>query len=340
MPNQKNLNYLGYKLFRFPEEEEKAQICRCVRAYNNGQVMIRFHDGVKKKTTIDEMKENGWEVLSAPGLLTASIITIHGSNDVVVTFHKPDILLEKTHLPAVICRQSVTDFFYSFLSGDEHHPHVGVSVSQKTCPVNIPFEQLLVCDEINYSVVAHTYLDDTIEDMLELVNQSKFDDVLRKLFERHIKGKEPLLSIRSIVNGWCSNLKMLLVSNNFLVDVDQEFNISTVDFDVENYLIEKNDVSGKRYFSFDQEATLFFMRNYKINITDNYVILYGYDIDFSDYQNTHYLLVRSCTGKVYMMIYLCDGEYVETDLEIAEQEKQIAASLNLHVYNKYGKNKK
>ena len=335
--NKKVINLLGYKFFRYPNDEsDEYEIVRIVKTYETGRVMIEDKDKNRMKTTPEEMQKEGWQPLDAPGVITASIVDVNGQKDVIVTFTKRIHLLTMSRLPLVICRQSVTDIFYSMLTESENNPYVGVSISTDTCPANVNYENFLACSEIEFSQIIHTYLDDTLEDLLNILNLAKFDAVLYDLFKAHVDHKDPLLIVRSADDGWCRDLRTLLTTNNFWIDVDQQLGISTVQFDLDEHIIEKVAPSGMKCLSLDLPCTQFFSRTYKLNITETLIIEYGYDINLGDYSNNNYMLVKSAkTNKLYLMVYLLDGAYIETDLEEIEERKHIGDTLRLEIYNKY-----
>lgn len=345
---QKNRNLLGYKFFLYLEESDSFKIIRIVKVYNNGQVMIEDEETKERsKTTPEILAETGYTPLDPPGIIAASVVEIQNRDgsvdkDVILTFTKKIHIIMTNRLPLVVCRQSVTDIFYSMLADDTNHPYVGVSVSQRTCPGNFEFENFLACSEIEYSQVIHTYMDDEPEDILSILNLSKYDQVLADLYERHVKAKgDPSLFLRKADDGWCRDLATLIESNNFWIDIDQEFDIVTVDFDLDEHIIEKKTAVGTTVNSLDNDAVIFFSNTFKLNITDTVIVPYWYDINLADYSQTNYLMIKSAkTKKIYFMTYMVDGEFIETDLtEIAERER-IAATLNLHIYDKYGKSKR
>ena len=324
-------------------EEEKTQekdtiveMIRVSRQYANGMIRILREDGSEDKTTKEDLAEEGWIPLLPHGVVTTSVVELKGNRDVIVSMATMNDL-SITGVPRVVCRQSVTDFFYSMLSTTEEHDYVGVSTSVETCPANVPFEQLMMCDSILFSEMVNIYLDDNLDDIIPLITCSKYDEVLSKLYDRHVKSAgKPFLSLKSTDKGWCKTLPELLKINNFWIDVDQAFHISTVDFDLDEHIVEKGAVDGITQQGLDEDTIAFFSSTYRINITDTIIIDYGYDINLADYNNINYLLIKSSvTKKTYFMRYLVDGEYIETDLKAQAELDHIAATMGLTVYNKY-----
>lgn len=190
--------------------------------------------------------------------------------------------------------------------------------------------------------MVNIYYDDTIDSVLQCVNQVKFNDVLRGLYDKHVEasGGDPKLKFKDSDKGWCKTLKLLLIQNNFWIDVDQAFEITDVDFNLNNYIIEKKDESGKLYNSLNSEALSFFSSTFQINMVDSIIIEYGYDIDLSEYRNENYVLIRDVTEKLYLMVYLVNGTYLEQDLAIKKEKENIGRFLGLRIYNKYKESQK
>lgn len=328
-----NKNVLGYKYFRFIDDTDNFELLRVIKIYNNDQIMVE-KDGTKFKTSISGLTDTGWRPIKPDGIVTASIVKFGDSKDVIVTMIKRnDVGLRD--LPAVVCRQSITDIFYNLLTQTENNPYVGLSVSQRDCPGNFKFRDFLVIEDIIFTQVANIYRDDNLSDLLNLLNLPKFDEVLYKLFEEHIAAiQQPTAIYKRAVDGWCKNLNTLLESNNFWLDVDQELDVAMVNFDVDKYLVEKEDPTGESYQSLNQEATTFFCQTYKLNIVDTIVESWGYDIDLSEFSHSNYMVIKSTvTGKTYFMVYIVNGTYVELDLEKIKEQNDIRSKLGLAVSN-------
>lgn len=330
-----NKNVLGYKYFRFVDDSnEEFELLRVVKIYNNDQVLIE-KDGEKFKSTVSKLTDMGWRPIKPDGVITASVVKFGDSKDVVVTMIKRDEVGVRD-LPAVVCRQSVTDIFYSMLTQTEENPYVGISISQRDCPGNFNFRDFLLIEDIEFTQVANIYRDDNLADLLNLLNLVRYNDVLYKLFEEHVAAiNQPTAIYKKAVDGWCKSLNILLEINNFWLDVEQELDICAVNFDVDKYLVKKDDPSGEKYNSFNPEATQFLSSTYKINIGDTIVEPWGYDIDLSQYTKANYMFIKSNTGKTYFMVYTVAGTYVELDLERIQERNNIRSALGLAVNNKY-----
>jgi hypothetical protein len=327
---------LGLKLFKQKENSDDFDIIRVTRIYNTEKVRVTDSEGNNIKKTLEEIRDEGYTVLQSIGVVSFSTVTIGKNSDVIVTLLRRVDALTGLTVPCVICRQSVTDFFYNILAQEYDHGMVGVSVSDKTCPSNIEYAQLLACNDITYSDMVNIYYDDTIDSLLQCINEVKFNDVLRELYSKHVEAvNNPILKLKKFDSGWCTDIKTLLVSNNFWIDVDQAFNITDVDIDLDNYIIEKKDEAGMAYESLKPEVLKFFSHTFEINMVDCIITPYGYDIDLGEYHNENYVLIRDSKEKLYIVVYRVEGAYLEQDIAIQKEKEHLADSLGLKIFNKY-----
>lgn len=328
---------LGCKLFLESDDSDKPKIIRVIKVYNNGKLMIRHeNNGLTEKLTMEQLK--GWVKLKPDGVLSASTVTMKDSQDVIVTMYRY-VDLAVTTMPRVICRQSITDFFYTYLSNEENHEMVGVSASQMNCPTNIDFSTLLHCSDVTYSQLVNFYRTDDLDDVLGILNLPKFDSVLSSLYDAHVAYVgNPALNFKDYDKGWCKTLPTLLKANNFWVDVDQELNIVDVDFNLEDYLTPVQDFSNKTVLTVNKEVTDFFSEQYRINMSKAMAIRYDHDVDLSDFNSINYMLIR-CSGHkgLWLMTYYRDGEYIETDIEVINMRKHINDNLRMYIFDKYNK---
>lgn len=332
-PNANTL--LGIKLFR-ERENGQFEIIRITRVYNPEKVRITDEEGNTSKKSLQDIKDAGFQILESVGAITFSIVDIGKNRDVVVTLLRRTDAMMGLNVPCVICRQSVTDFFYSVLSQEYDHGRVGVSASEKTCPSNIPYGDLLICDGIVISNMVQVYYNDTMDSVLDCISVVKYNDVLRELYDKHVEAsKNPILKFKNSDKGWCTTLQLLLMENNFWIDVDQAFNITDVDFDIKNYIIEKEDEAGRGYHSLTNDALRFFSSTFQLNMVDCIITEYDYDIDLGEYRNECYVMIRDMTEKLYLMVYRVEGTYLEQDLAIRKEKELLAQHFRLKIFDKY-----
>ena len=337
--------YLGYKFF-INKSENEVELLRLTKisTYNN-IVTVRDEDTNKtREIKFEDLKS--YTPLEPTGFVSFSKVGIYDENkrlnfDVIVSIYRLlDIKLNMNE-PYAICRQSINDFFYDYINNNPDRQLVGVSCSRDDCPTNLPYYMLAACDEVTDFVIVNFYLDDTVDDLLEFINTTKFDKVLNALFIDHMRSINPLYNVsgekRKSHDGWCRDLKTLLMENNFQHDMDTMRNISSVDFAIDDYLdikIEKDiEVAYLK-----PELLKFISNTFRINIKPNAIaIKFGVDVDLGEFNNMNYVLLRDKNHNTYIISYVLDGEFRES--ELIEEELSGVERLRMRFYDKYNNQK-
>ena len=301
-----------------------------------------------KISVISEEELSKYTPLKPSGYLTFNIVSVLDSDgkpnkDVVVTASKILNLQTGDTVPYAVCRQSITDIFYTLISNKEDHGMVGLSINQDDCPSNFDFRMMLACNSIDYSFFFNIYRTDTVEHILSIIESKQLfelNKVLIELFTKHMKAKYKWASVvatkYSIDNGWCKGVKTLLKVNNFQSDVDTMLNILAVDFVIKDNLIKKKIPDSEvEYDSASSELTEWLSKIFNIDIQDTTFIEFDNDIDLATMKNTKYKLLRDNTDTVYLVVYTSTGEYLVSDLEAANQMTDFSTKFRLDFYKKY-----
>ena len=328
--------YLGYKFFKSNDEDNnKIDIVRIIKTYsNNKDVMILFEDGTTVKKDIHFLVD--YTALAPDALVLFNGVSIATGkntyqNDVIVCAYKiSDYDIGTKKYPYVVCRQSCTDFFYNLINPEKGY--VGVSVSVDDCPTNVNYGSIMMCDRVDKGVCVNAYRNDTVDDVLSCINTKYFDNILTNLYNEHASStKDPKVSLKSIDMGWCKSLKDLLKINNFDIDFEQMFGISIVDFKISDYLYQKDD----EVQALTEEALIWLNYTYKISAVDTCVIKYDLDIDLSKFNNTNYIILRDSNNDLYLVDYVINGEYLESDLWKKYNQVDISTKFRMKVYDKF-----
>lgn len=347
--------YLGYKFYK-EQEDGSFTIIRIIKLeeYNDKVVIRNEETGNSKTVTFASLKS--YTPLKPTGVITFSNVKIYSNEnktsyaeDVIVCLYRIiDIELDQNIPPYAICRQNINDIFYNLLSNKEEHDIVGLSISRDNCPTNFDYRMMAACDEIvNYQMVA-IYIDDTLDDILKCVNIKLFDKSLYNNFKIHMKTKNPMWSEeidknnphkKLSDNGWCRDLKSLLIDNNFITDLNTMRNITEFDFDISEDIITVDCKSpdGEPYQKqiLSDQCMMYFSYVFKVNMNSTMIIKYDYDIDLADFNHTNYILVRDNTQSLYIVVYTVDGEYIEKDLEDESNKMDFSDRYRLAFYNKF-----
>lgn len=346
--------YLGHKFYK-QNEDDTFEIIRIIKLGEfNDKVIIRNEEtGNTKTVTFASLK--GYTPLKPTGLVTFSTVKVYDKgekppfpNDVVICLYRMiDIQLDQNVPPFAVCRQSITDIFYNLLADKEDHGIVGLSVTRDDCPTNFDYRIMAACDEICHYEMVNLYIDDTLDNILECIDTNIYDSVLFRNFSVHMKLKNPMWMEQTFKktkeitsdSGWCSDLKSLLLDNNFITDMNTMRNITELDFDIsedfisEHVKLQNNDEYDR--VSVSEECMKYLSYVFKVNMKTTMVIEYNYDIDLADFNHSNYILLRDKTQKLYIVVYTVDGEYIEKDLEDKSNKMDFSDRYRLDFYNKF-----
>lgn len=338
--------FRGYKFFTNINNDEEPiyYIMRFngnVRQEGNDFIMEMIQEnGEIVPWNYSEIKKN-YTPLDPVGLASFNVVKINTKSGdemkdvVLMVFKKMDLALGIND-PVMICRQSVNDFFAELANGGNHTDMVGISCTRDNCPGNINFRDLMACSDILRSDLVNFYKDDTIEDILKCVPVEKYDKVLNGLYEEHInyvKGDRFAAMVSKDFDGWCRTLSKLLEINNVQEDFNYINDIIGVDFVLADFL-HRND---NGIDELDEASKLFFSETIKQRIKDTRVTEFNLSVDLSKFNNNNYILIRDKNKKLYLIVYLIDGEFLEEELEKKINKLDITDQLRLSYYNKYSK---
>lgn len=343
----------GCKLYRFLNEDKtEVGIVRIIHVNKNSKnevlnLTIRDEQGERKVVKTEDLKD--YKMLLPDGILTVNAVEIADetgkkSEDVVVTATRFSDAQSGKIFPFAICRQSITNLFYNIAVKDESEMRAGMSLNQLNCPAGFDIGLMIASNKIIKSDFINFYIDETIEDVLKLIPLTKYNDILKDLFNRHVKAsKNPSLGFKKEDKGWCKDLHTLLDMNGFQNDVNEMLNITDIEFNIGDYIVKKTmPWSGEEemeYNSANDEFLSWLSYCTKKNIVDVSIIEYGYDIDLEDekFLNSDHFLLRDKTNKVYVVFMTLEGEYHEADLT-QEMLKEFQKKFKLKFYQGINQN--
>ena len=344
------VNLIGMKLFK--EEGDNIHLIRVIRDKKTEDKELLevtvIDNGEEKTMKKDELK--GFTPLQPDAILTASIIEVESNTD--GSMHKDVIVttigyeeMKDTPIPYAICRQSVTDIFNQMFVQSTENEMAGLAINRDDCPANFSLGVLLAASKVDYHIVINYYRNDTLDDILEMIPQYKFNEVLGELYAEHCKAcGVPIAYMKNRHMGWCKTLKDLLEDNSFQVDINQMLSITELDFRLSPYIdykpININAMTENETTIYTgvlkQEVTDWLSSIYNINIKEANVIEYDHDINLEDFSKSKFMLLRDSDKVLYLVIYTEEGEYLEADL--VEKQKDFSDVFRLKFYNKYNIN--
>ena len=274
--------YTGSKFFRYIDGIVEPEIIR-IRNIDYDKNLVKYYDseGDKKKISYDFLIKN-YKMLSPDGLINFSIVNVNEDKDIIVAL-KPfpkstDELNNMDNIPYAVCRQMAADVFSNNFNPD--NIIIGVSMSKDTCPANVDFNLMMACTGLIYNRMVAVYLDDTLDTILGLFDNSIFDKAFEELYEK-----------MSYIPGMCKTLKELLHTNRFMYDFRKCFKIVEIPFTID----EKTE-------GLSDENIRYLQNELKINIVETYVVRYSRDIDLRQIKRD-YILATSAQDE-YSDVYI------------------------------------
>lgn len=302
------LNKTGAKFYTYNEGEDEPEVIRVCKV-DEVKKIVKVIDvkGTKRQVNFDRLI-NEYRQLSPDGILNISIVKNKNVSDVIVSLGRYVYNEDDGSLPYAVCRQLIYDVFGNYASMSKkvydygNKIYSGMSISQDTCPVNVSFKDVLSCDKLIENRSILVYRDDTLKDIFSIISTKKYDSILRNTKELSESTDLGTFNPGDIPVGFCSTLKELLESNNFMYDFRRAFHIMEVP-----YHIEESDIK------LSYENVLYIENEIKANIMNTYMIKYTREIDLKDIKRD-YMLVSSAADKfkdLYIVAFdKYRGEYV------------------------------
>ena len=330
---------LGYKFFK-EKEDGSVECIRFIKHIKTGnQETLKVIDTNTKLTdfiSINDLKK--YKPLQPVGVLMFHGVEIENTKDVIVASYLYNRLEQRDPRPFCICRQDITDVFYNILVKDESDMIAGLSMNILNIPSGFDYGLMLLSDKVLFTDIFCIYKDDTVEDLLDTFKEylDAYDKILEKLYQDHCQAF-PEAYFRNEHKGWCRNLKTLLTQNNFQSDLDEMMGITTVDFEINNYLVETqiSEENTDTYLSVTDELKYWLSYLYKLNINKVYVLPYDNDIEFEELKNSRYFIFRDNQKKLYVFVYTIDNEYKEAELEELDKKLDFSTKFRINFLDKY-----
>ena len=278
-----NMIYVGDIFYRYEDDKEEAEIIRICRAKNTNKFIAETQNG-NITITRNELIEN-YTRLKNDAFLTFFVLKLDkGAKDIMVTMHRRKDLDENNNVPYALCGQQFENSFNSILIDDDMY-HIGVSMSKDTCPNDVNYEDLFLCNGVDAGITVSTYIGDTLDTILHFIKTEKFDSILKEIDDNANK---------RLVEGTCRNLKELLEYHDFMYDYLLGFDITRVPFKVEDNKLTLEQIKYLEGLT-------------KHIFIDTMVVPKDSDIDLEKIERSH---IKICDEEqnIYIVLYI-EGEY-------------------------------
>lgn len=287
----------GTKYFRYEADQDEPEIIR-VRSFDEVSKEVKYFDkdGNKKTMTLDNLK-SCYKMLKPDGLLNATIVKVGIGSDVITSVVSYD---DRTaELPFAVCRQCIYDIFTNMTSR-MNKTILGLSINRESCPSNINFKDVFMCEGVKETTTIMVYLDDVLDDIFKFLNVKKYDTVLRTTAEQ-IRANYMIFQD----SGLCETYRDLLEINHFMYDFRKCFGIIELPYEIG----EKDEYNDHLAFN----NVVFLEDLIKKNIMATYVVKYTREIDLRTIKRD-YILASSAMEdhkNIYIIGYdTSDNEYI------------------------------
>ena len=299
------LNKIGAKFYKYNDGEEEPEVIRICKVDEIKKIIkvTDNHNG-KRQISLDTL-ESEYRQLSPDGILNISIVKNRNVSDVIVSLGRFVYNEHDNNLPYAVCRQLICDVFGNYAAMSKkvydfgNNVYTGMSISQDTCPVNVNFKDVLLCDKLVENKSFLVYRDDTLDDILELITTKKYDSILRNLKELSKSTDLGTFNPGDIPTGFCETFKELLVSNNFMYDFRKAFHIMEVPYHIDG-----------TFDCLDEPNILYLENELKIGILETYMIKYTREIDLRTIVRD-YMMISSAADD-FKEIYIVAFDKINT----------------------------
>ena len=299
--------FIGDRLYKKVSSDNSEDV-RVVRFKGVNDVSLVTTTGKRFKLNRDQLAEDYVRLIPDGQLAFAIANTgqVNGKDtkDVIVSLYRTKDLDDGNNIPHVVCRQNIQDFFTTQINTNPYLQYAGLCMSQKSCPEGVEFQMILACNGIEHTTGISVYLDDTLDDILPLINVAKYDSLLLEMHDK----------VAHNVVGHCKSVKELLIDNEFMYEFRDAYDIVELkDFALS---IMENGKIVPYQVNVIQEII-------KCEMFEAWAIPYDRDIKFADIQSD-YLMVSDMENKLYVVMYT-KGDYInETYRSFKDQRDLIA----------------
>ena len=218
-----------------------------------------------------------------------------------------------------ICRQVIVDIFAYMAAPDDKNSYVGISISRKTCPSNVPFENMFAnCVPIGgKGQFVNIYQQDNIDQILGLFKTASSDQILSKNCEL----------IKDCI-GVEKSVEDLVKNNEFIHDIQSMFDIIpmnnvTIKYEDNMYVLSDVDLYRMEYVI-------------KCRMKDIVIMEYTHFVSEEQLSEDYaHLKMIDSTGKLYIVQYTPVSGFAE---DLYPESVRDGMDTLLDKYKKPGKN--
>jgi len=278
--------YNGDKFYYKHSNKDELNF-RVVRIKNENTFNCLRNDGNLIKISRQDLEDN-YIRITPHGTLFISIVDMGDRlQDVILSLFRMQDFKEKANTePWCVCRQHISDIFSETMNNNPYLKYSGVSLSHNTIPEGQEFQEVLACNGILDTKKYSVYLDDTMEDILYLVDKKyrvRLDDVLGNLYSKMND---------DFHTGYNETLVDLIDNNDFVFDYLEAWGIQRVSFKVTEFPTEELLPNHR----FEVEGIT------SCEMLKTYVVPFDYKINISQIKRSHQFIC-DVENKIYIIAY-------------------------------------
>ena len=286
-------------------EGDELKVYRLIRIKNVDTVVLqRLSDKQNIIISGDALMEK-YVALENDAFLNCMITTAEdGIGDVYVCVNHCASMASGNNEPALVLRQNVySSTKNQFALGSDIY--VGDCVTLAMLGQNEKVSDLFEFAEIVESASVAIYIDDDIDTMLSL---------LPSKFMKSVEGTLGILKSMDktgAIKGYCSSLKELMTTNNFMECYLSTFNIAKIKFPI---ILGDDSFDAEGDIKLNKKQHALLERELGRFLSDVKVIKYDRDLDISQIVNTTHSMVCDTNNEIFLVAYTVDGYIGDSDV--------------------------
>ena len=231
--------------------------------------------------------------------------------DVYLCINKSTNLNNGKKEPDIILRQNVYSP-YSDAFNITPKISIGACITENICSGETTMASFMEFDKIEYSDSVALYVDDTVDDIINIINPRTIKHINSALQRISYK-----YSSMPYIEGYADNIKSLMEDTNFIFYYRNIFNILQLDWQID---IGKESYNDNGDLAFNDKQQKRFEDEIRKFICNIKVIKYDKDIDISRVISYTHTMVSDITQTIYLIAYDVLGDY-PVDADIAQAMK-------------------
>lgn len=300
---------LGYKYETYEGDAFKLYRTIGFKDYHT-VIALDLDSGEKVNITKQDLLDR-YIRLIPDAFMNIMITDLDVAPDVYLCINKSTNLNNGKKEPDIILRQNVYSP-YSDAFNITPKISIGACITENICSGETTMASFMEFDKIKYSDSVALYVDDTVDDIINIINPRTIKHINSALQRISYK-----YSSMPYIEGCTDNIKSLMEDTNFIFYYRNIFNILQLDWQID---IGKESYNDNGDLAFNDKQQKRFEDEIRKFICNIKVIKYDKDIDISRVVSYTHTMVSDITQTIYLIAYDVLGDY-PVDADIAQAMK-------------------